>query len=134
VSSLCRNSGIPCEMPALASLADTSRPSDKRPVLTQACRINSVVSTENVLPLHGILAGNPTVQLEKNPVGELSLSGEPECLSLQTDGSTQVPEKQEEGCLPFFPSTPSNGVGFQKGLVVNNRVIPKLIPLAKPFL
>ena len=134
VSSLCRNSGIPCEMPALASLADTSRPSDNRPVLTQACRINSVVSTENVLPLHGILAGNPTVQLEKNPVGELSLSGEPECLSLQTDGSTQVPEKQEEGCLPFFPSTPSNGVGFQKGLVVNNRVIPKLIPLAKPFL
>ena len=110
VSSLCRNSGIPCEMPALASLADTSRPSDKRPVLTQACRINSVVSTENVLPLHGILAGNPTVQLEKNPVGELSLSGEPECLSLQTDGSTHVPERQEGGCsrgrVPFFPSAP----------------------------
>ncbi len=51
--------------------------------------------------------------------GELSLSGDPECLSLQTDGSTHVPERQEGGCLPFFPSTPSNGVGFQKGLVVN---------------
>jgi len=31
-------------------------------------------STENVLPLHGVLAGNPAVQLERNRVGEPSLA------------------------------------------------------------
>src|SRR6266702_17106 len=79
------------DLSALASLYDTSEsfdsgPSDKRPVLAHhgrtTCKQEALLSTKNVLPEHGILAQNLSVQLEKNPVGELSLSSEEECLSL----------------------------------------------------
>ena len=74
-------------MPALASASDTSRASDNRPVLAHrglpTCKQEAFASTENVLPVHGVLVQNPTVQLESYRGGELSLSGEPECLSLQ---------------------------------------------------
>lgn len=40
-------------------------------------------STTNILPGPGFRSRTTYVQLEKNHVGELSLSGEPECLSLQ---------------------------------------------------
>jgi hypothetical protein len=59
VSALCRNSGTPGGMPALASTDDTSRQSDNLPVLNQACRISSVVSTENILPESGFSFGTP---------------------------------------------------------------------------
>ena len=54
--------------------------SDKSPVLAQHAEQGALLSTENVLPRHGVLAWNPTVQLERY-MGEPSLSGEPECLS-----------------------------------------------------
>ena len=67
VSSLCRNSGIPCGMPALASLTDTSRLSNKQPVLTQTCRISSGSSTENVLPGLWVLCQNAIRSVGKVP-------------------------------------------------------------------
>jgi hypothetical protein len=90
---------------ALVSTHDTSESkdsgvSDKDPVLAQHAEQEAFASTENVLPVHGILVRNPTVLLEKSHAGELSLSGEPGCLSLQSDGSTNVQNVQEEG----FPS------------------------------
>ena len=51
------------------------------PVLAQHAE-QGALSTENVLPRHGILAWNPFRSVGKEPVGEPSLSGEPECLSL----------------------------------------------------
>jgi hypothetical protein len=53
-------------------------------------------STKNVLPEHGILAQNPSVQLERYHVGELSLSPEGECLSLQAKYSTNVQNVQDD--------------------------------------
>src|SRR2546430_12246423 len=66
---------------ASASSYDTSEscdsePSDKWPVLAQYAEQGALASTKNVLPKHGILAQNPSVQLSKNSVGELSLSTE----------------------------------------------------------
>ncbi len=66
-------------------------------------------STENVLPGSGFSARTPYVQLERFPIGELSLSAEAECLSLPPDGSTDVQEKQAGGfpsADPFFPPAP----------------------------
>jgi|GEM_PF-3375893 len=102
VSVLFRNSVHHHACTALVSTHDTSesedsRATDKCPVLAQHAEQEAFSSTENVLPVHGILVRNPTVQLEKNPVGELSLSTEAECLSLHADGSTNVQNVQEEG-------------------------------------
>jgi hypothetical protein len=83
VSSLDRNSEDSHGSTALASTADTSGHPDKVPGLAQHAESAALSSTENVLPRHGILAWNPTVQLERYRAGEPSLSGEPECLSLQ---------------------------------------------------
>jgi hypothetical protein len=85
VSVLHGTSGVPCGVPAFASTYDTSRTHDKCPVYTQACRIQNVVSTKNVLPEHGILAQNPSVQLEKNR--------EANCLSSR---EREVPKPHEE--------------------------------------
>ena len=67
VSSLDRNSEGPSESSALASSTDTSGHPDKVPVLAQRGRTTSKqeasLPTENVLPVHGILVQNPTVQL-----------------------------------------------------------------------
>ena len=109
VSRLDRNSED--RSSALASRHDTSRecchstgPSDKWPVLAQRGRTTSqqgaLRSTENVLPGSGFSARTPDVQLERYPVGELSLSAETECLSLPPDCSTDVQAKQARG----FPS------------------------------
>src|SRR5439155_17255774 len=76
VSSLDRNSAGSRESTALASPADTSGHPDKVPVLAQHAESAACSSTENVLPRHGILAWNPTVQLERYHAGELSLSSE----------------------------------------------------------
>ena len=72
---LCSTSNQKGDLSTLASLHDTSEsfdsgPSDKRPVLAHrgrtTCRQEAFLSTKNVLPEHGILAQNPSVQLEKN--------------------------------------------------------------------
>ncbi len=114
VTSLDRNSkGEPS---ALASQTATLRehccstgPSDKWPVITQACRMMNVASTTNVLPGSGFSPRTPYVQLERCPVGELSLSTEAECLSLQSDCSANAQNVQEEG----YPSADAvlSGVG-----------------------
>jgi hypothetical protein len=57
----------------------------------------NVASTTNILPGSGFSPRTPYVQLERCPVGELSLSTEAECLSLHADGSTNVQNVQEEG-------------------------------------
>ena len=57
--------------------------SDKQPVLVQHAEPGAKASTGNILPLHGLLAGNPPhIPKDWNPVGEPSLPGEPGCLSL----------------------------------------------------
>src|SRR5260370_28191603 len=67
VPSLDRNSANPYGSAALASSADTSGPSDKRPVLAQHAEQGALLSTENILPMHGVLAWNPAhFQLERN--------------------------------------------------------------------
>ena len=68
---------------ALASPSVASGAIDDCPVLAQHAEPEALVSTKSVLPLHGVLAGNPGHSVGKEPVGEPSLSGEPECLSLQ---------------------------------------------------
>src|SRR5258708_20995850 len=47
-------------------VSDCTGPSDKRPVLAQHAEQEALVSTENVLPVHGTLEPNPTVRFEKN--------------------------------------------------------------------
>src|SRR5713226_7762818 len=68
--------GTMTRYPFLPSMGVKPLPSKKR------------YSTKNVLPRHGILAWNPSVQKDVNRVSELSLFGEPKCLSLQTEHST----------------------------------------------
>src|SRR5713226_3195400 len=66
-------------------------------------------------PTAGGTARTPYVPLERCPVGELSLSGEPECLSLQAQYSSNVQNTQEEECPPdgvFLSSRPVNGGGY----------------------
>ena len=73
--------------------------SDKQPVLVQHAEQGAKASTGNIFPLHGLLAGNPpNIPLERNPVGEPSLPGEPGCLSLHVKCSTNVQERQEKAC------------------------------------
>jgi len=106
VASLCLNSkGDPS---ALASMTATS-PWERTPkiygTMTRYQSLPTVAeplaskeryqSTKNVLPEHGILAQNPSVQLERYRVGELSLSPEGECLSLQAKYSTNVQNVQD---------------------------------------
>ena len=67
----------------MASQSDASGHIDKVPVLAQLAEPEALPSTENVLPRHGVLAWNLDRSVGKEPVGEPSLSGEPECLSLQ---------------------------------------------------
>jgi hypothetical protein len=65
-------------------------------------------------PTAGGTARTPYVPLERCPVGELSLSGEPECLSLHAQYSSNVQNTQEEECPPdgaFLSSRPMNGGG-----------------------
>ncbi len=65
-------------------------------------------------PTAGGTARTPYVPLERCPVGELSLSGEPECLSLHAQYSSNVQNTQEEECPPdgaFLSSHPVNGGG-----------------------
>ena len=77
VSSLDRNSEDSHESTALASTADTSGHPDKVPVLAQHAESAALSSTENVLPRHGILAWNPTVQLERSlQANRLSLANQ----------------------------------------------------------
>src|SRR6266849_6979938 len=64
-------------------------------------------STENVLPRHGILAWNPTVQLERYRTDEPSLSGEPECLSLQEEYRTNDRKSQASPPVGAFLSSRS---------------------------
>ncbi len=60
-------------------------------------------STTNVLPEPGFWLRTPYVQLERYHASELSLSGEPECLSLHAQYSTYVqvrtvsPKRREAG-------------------------------------
>jgi hypothetical protein len=110
VASLCLNSkGDPS---ALASMTATS-PWERTPkiygTMTRYQSLPTVAeplaskersqSTKNVLPEHGILAQNLSVQLERYHVGELSLSPEGECLSLQAEYSTNVQNVQGFLCL-----------------------------------
>jgi hypothetical protein len=79
--------------------------SDKQPVLVQHAG-QGALSTENVLPDSGFSVRTPYVQLEKNLVGEPSLSTEAECLSLHAECSTNVQEKQEQACDACGTSSP----------------------------
>src|SRR5689334_644124 len=86
VSTLHRNSDT--RRAALASLCDTSEPegsghSDNVPVLNQTCRKRSVLIDRErfIQARHSCL--EPVRSVGKVSVGELSLSGGPECLSLQ---------------------------------------------------
>src|SRR6266851_2832162 len=118
VASLCLNSkGDPS---ALASMTATS-PWERTPkiygTMTRYQSFPTVAeplaskeryqSTKNVLPEHGILAQNPSVQLERYRVGELSLSPEGECLSLQAEYSTNVQVR------PVQPKPRRAGDGWQ---------------------
>jgi len=84
-SELDRNSAYLCRRAALASPSDASGHIDKLPVLPQHAGTGAKVTTKSVLPLHGVRAGSPRHSVGKEPVGEPSLSGAPECLSLQRD-------------------------------------------------
>ena len=128
VSVLCRNSGIPCGMPALASPDDTSGATDNCPVLLQRGRTTSEpgASYQERFTQAWILAWNPSVPLERSHAGELSLSTSVECLSLHAQDSTHVQNVQEDGfpgfrCLSFLPPT-STEAGIQKGFLVKSKV------------
>jgi len=126
VSSLDRNSER--RPSALASPTGTSWErcrstglSDKQPALVQHAG-QGAVSTENVLPDSGFSVRTPYVQLEKNPVGEPSLSPaasgdksrptglqvrhlwqdltQSECLSRHAECSIHVQERQRACCAP----------------------------------
>ena len=117
VSVLYRNSVHQHACTALVSTHDTSESedsgaTDKCPVLAQHAEQEAFSSTTSVLPLHGVLAGNPGHSVGKEPVGELSLSAEAECLSLQADYSTNVQKGQETPSADaFLSSRPMNGGG-----------------------
>jgi hypothetical protein len=82
---------------------------DKCPVLAQHAEQEAFSSTTSVLPLHGVLAGNPAVLLERNRVDEPSLSAEAECLSLQAQYSTNVQNSQIEKGAAFLPMRRTQG-------------------------
>jgi hypothetical protein len=78
---------------------------------------NQEHATKNVLPERGFSLRTPYIQLERYRVGELSLSSEPECLSLHAQDSTFVrktqqgaPKSKEGGvsspCMNTRDSTP----------------------------
>ncbi len=103
---------------ASVSLHDTSwQPedcighSDKVPVLAQHAEQGALSSTENVLPYRGILDRNPTVQLKRYRVGELSLPGEPGCLSLPGKYRTNDLKRQGETPAGGGPSSPCVNAG-----------------------
>jgi hypothetical protein len=115
----------------LVSSRDTSESEDsgqhdKLPVPAHRGRTTrgqeALQSTKNILPRHRFLPGTPYVQLEKNPVGEPSLSGEPECLSLHSSLLTEEGERgnwaaggAEPSVGPFIPPPRRSDGGFQKG-------------------
>jgi len=111
VSSLDRNSEDSGESTALASTADTSGHPDKVPVLAQHAESAALSSTENVLPRHGVLAWNPTVQLERYHAGEPSLSSELECLSLHEEYRTNARKSQASLPAGVFLSSRSSERG-----------------------
>ncbi len=118
VSSLDRNSAASREATALASPADTSRHPDKVPVLAQHAESAACSSTENVLPRHGILAWNPTVQLERYRAGEPSLSSELECLSLQKEDRIHAYKSQASPPAGAFLSSQSLRDGTPERILV----------------
>src|SRR5712692_5752560 len=77
--------GTMTRYPFLPSMVLRPLPSKKRSV-----------STTSVLPRHGVLVWNPGHSVGKVPVGELSLSSEEECLSLQAEYSTKVQNMQDD--------------------------------------
>ncbi len=83
VSVLHRNSGIPCGMPALASVHDTSGRSDNAPVLAQHAEQGALFRPRTFYLAADSLPEPGECSVGKVPVGEPSLSGEPECLSLR---------------------------------------------------
>jgi hypothetical protein len=58
---------------------------------------NEEHATKNVLPVHGFLYRTRPFSWERADADELSLSGEPECLSLQAKNSTSVRQMQDDG-------------------------------------
>jgi len=127
VSRLYRNSDTLADA-ALVSTPDTSRATDKCPVLFQRGRTTSEAGAsidQERFTQAWILAWNPSVQLEKHDAGELSLSSEPKCLSLQADDSTTSQERQEARktqsarLSPFFPPVCLQATGGKKGFVVS---------------
>ncbi len=129
MSRLYRNSDTLADA-ALVSTPDTSRATDRCPVLFQRGRTTSEAGAsidQERFTQAWILAWNSSVQLEKRDAGELSLSGEPECLSLQADDSTTIQKRQEArktqsafGRLSL-PPVARRQTGIQKGFVVNLR-------------
>ena len=73
---------------------DSTGRSDNAPILAQHAEQEALLSTENVLPRHGILAWNLDHSVRKEPAGELSLFSEEKCLSLPEQYSTSVLERQ----------------------------------------
>jgi hypothetical protein len=114
VSNLDRNSEDSGESTALASPAATSGHPDKVPVLAQHAESAALSSTENVLPRHGVLAWNLDRSVGKDPVSELSLSGEPECLSLHDEYRTHARKSQAGPQAGAFPLDPLKGTASRK--------------------
>jgi hypothetical protein len=100
----------------LASQRDASpctrqdrEPSDKRLVLVQHAEQGALLSTENVLPAHGVLVRNPLRSVGKVPVGEPSLFSEEKCLKPTWNSSLRVGENRNFSRLdvpvPFVSSS-----------------------------
>jgi hypothetical protein len=107
-SQLDRNSTGPCGAVALASSFDALGALDKRPVHHEHASGGAFLDRERFTPSR-FLDGNPTVQLKRYREGEPSLSGEPECLSLQGFIlARQV--KTANGGRRFLPQMQSVGI------------------------
>jgi hypothetical protein len=83
---------------ALASPTDTSGPSDRWPVLVQSCRARSVVRPRTFYARTASSWQGRDRSVGRVRRGELSLSGEPECLSPQAEDSTT-----DRAALPLHP-------------------------------
>ena len=85
---------------ALASQSDASGHLTSAPSWLSMPNQERSQSTENVLPRHGLLAWNPLRSVGKEPGGEPSLSGKPECLSLHTSLLPERTQTGKEGGIP----------------------------------
>ena len=92
--SLDRNSEDSHESTALASTADTSGRSDNTPVLTQHAEQGALFRPRTFYLAADSLLEPGECSVGKEPVGELSLSGEPECLSLH---EAILPQQEKSG-------------------------------------